>query len=260
MEQFISNLNNLAVILGFTDPISTLWNLLAYTGMIAIIVAVFSPKQRGNLFIFGPLALLFYAFIYLHDTLLASLQLIVTVSGFLNRYFQNNKLFSRFSTNSIIIFVLAVTAFITSFFTGQFSSIWHWFGAFGLLGIAFGLIYIPRKTGFAVMALGGLLVAIYAFGLQIWVFFVLNSVFCISNLIELLRKEPVFYYIFVEGKANEKTAKITIRRKTFPDQVGQTNTLYTIGPLNEREMFQRRSDIIGAYQKKGFHITVSVEK
>lgn len=164
--------------LGFSNPVGVVWNLAAYLGMIIITVAVCFDKYRNQFFVWGPLILLLYAWLYLGDPILTGLQLIVTISGALN-------LIGVKKEAPCVIVFLTIVIYIFLLITGQFSNLWFWLGSFGLLGIAVGLIQLPHKRGFSVMALGGLLIAIYAFALQIWVFFVLNTVFFTANILEL---------------------------------------------------------------------------
>lgn len=175
MEQILS-------LLGFTDAVSILWNLAAYVGMILIIVAVVSAKWRNQFFVWGPLILLPYAWFYLHDPILTGLQLIVTTSGILN-------LVNIKKVAPLIVIALTVIVYLVLLITEQISGLWLWIGSFGFLGIAFGMTQLPHKRGFAVMALGGLLIVIYALALQIWVFFVLNVIFFAANLLELRKKK-----------------------------------------------------------------------
>jgi len=174
-------------LLGFTDVVSTLWNILAYAGMILITVAVVSTRWRNQFFVWGPIILLLYAWFYLHNPILAGLQLVVTVSGILN-LLNAEKRVSFFVFAPAVIITLAVIVFAALLTTGQISGLWPWFGALGLLGIALGLTQLPHKRGFGIMALGGLLIVVYAFALQIWVFFVLNMIFFVANLVELKKK------------------------------------------------------------------------
>ncbi len=174
MEQILN-------LLGFTDTVSTLWNILAYAGMILITVAVVSANWRNQFFVWGPLILLIYAWFYLHNPILAGLQLVVTTSGILN-------LLNIKKRAASIVIALAVIVFAALLITGQISGLWPWFGALGLLGIALGLTQLPCRRGFAIMAFGGLLIVIYALALQIWVFFVLNIIFFVVNLLELKKK------------------------------------------------------------------------
>lgn len=174
MEQMLN-------LLGFTDITSILWNPLAYAGMILIIIAVVSAKLRNQFFVLGPLALLLYAWFYLHNPILAGLQLVITASGILN--LRGVKRLAPF-----IVITLGVTVFVALLVTGQISGLWSWFGALGLLGIALGLTQLPHKRGFGIMALGGLLIVVYAFGLQIWIWFVLNIIFFVVNLLELKKQ------------------------------------------------------------------------
>ncbi len=168
-------------LLGFTDTISIAWNILAYGAMILITIAVVSAKWRNLFFVLGPFILLFYAWLYLQNPLLIGLQFVITTSGMLN--FFNIKKLAPF-----VVIGLAVMVFAALLITGQISSLWLWFGAFGLLGLAFGLTQLPKKTGFIVMMVGGLLIVVYSFALQVWVFFALNIIFFVANIFELRKK------------------------------------------------------------------------
>lgn len=173
MEQILN-------LLGFTNTAGILWSLLAYLGMILIITAVVFPKWRNQFFVWGPLILLLYAWFYLHDPILTGLQFIITTSGILN--FLNIK-----KPAALIVIILAVVVFITLLANGNLVGLWSWLGALGLLGIALGLTQLPAKQGFLIMALGGLLIVIYALALQIWVFFILNAIFFAANILEWRR-------------------------------------------------------------------------
>ncbi len=174
MEQILN-------LLGFTDTLSIVWNVLAYGAMILITIAVVSAKWRNLFFVLGPFILLFYAWLYLHNPLLIGLQFVITTSGILN--FLNIKKPAPF-----VVIGLAVIVFVALLIFGQISGLWLWFGALGLLGLAFGLTQLPKKMGFIVMMIGGLLIVVYAFAFQVWVFFVLNIVFFVANIFELRKK------------------------------------------------------------------------
>ena len=174
MEQILN-------LLGFTGTASILWNLLAYAGMILITIAVVSTKWRNQFFVWGPSILLLYAWFYLRDPILTGLHIVIVISGVLNlRHIKKPA--------PLIVISLAAIVFATLLATGQILGLWAWFGAFGLFGIALGLIQLPYKRGFALIALGSLLIAIYAFALQIWIFFILNIILFAANLIELRKK------------------------------------------------------------------------
>lgn len=165
--------------LGFTSTVSTLWYLLGYTGMVLIIIAVLSDKLRDRLFVWGVSALLVFAWFFLHDPILAGLQFITTVSAVLN-------LLKIKKSASFIVIALAVMVFAALLITGEISGLWLWFGALGLLGIALGLAKLPRRRAFALMAIGGLLIVIYALVFKVWVFFILNIFFTGVSLIEFI--------------------------------------------------------------------------
>jgi len=175
-------MEKLLSLLGFTDLFSTAWNLFAYIGMTAITIAVISVRWRNQFFFWGPLMLMLYALFYLNDPILVGLQIIVTVSGFLNLADVKKRAPQAVITLTIVVYAGLLV-------TGQISGIWQWVGSFGLLGIALGLTQLPHRQGFAIMSIGGLLVVIYALALQIWVFLVLNAIFFVANVIELRKLE-----------------------------------------------------------------------
>ncbi len=168
-------------LLGFTDLISVLWNLSAYFGMTLIILAVISDKWRNQFLVWAPLILLPYAWFYLGNHILASLQIVVAVSAILNLV--NVKKIAPF-----IVFVLTIIVYTVLLIAKHISGVWLWIGSFGFLGIALGLTQLPHKKGFIIMSLGALLIVVYAFALQIWVFFVLNLIFFVVNLLKLRKK------------------------------------------------------------------------
>ena len=166
--------------LGFTDTISALWNSSGYLGMILIIIGVLSKKWRNRFFVLGPFILLIYAWLFLHDSILISLQLVVITSGVLN--LRNIKKRAAF-----IIIALSAVVFGILLITGQLFGLGPWLGALGLWGIAIGFTQLPRRRAFAFMALGGLLIMIYAFIFQVWVFFILNIFYVGVSIIEFYR-------------------------------------------------------------------------
>ena len=169
-------------LLGFTNLTSTFWNLLAYLGMIAIIAAVVSKKWQNHFFVWGPLALFLYAYLFLHNPLLGSLQLIITASGLLN-------LLKIKKYSLLIVGTLTVIVYGALLLGGSINGIWCWIGSFGLLGIGLGLTQLPKKRSFVIMAIGGALIIIYSGALTIWIWFILNLVFFGANILTLLRRE-----------------------------------------------------------------------
>jgi len=169
MEQILN-------ILGFTDLINTVWSLLGYVGMMLITIAVISSKWQKPFFFWGPLILLIYA-VHLNDSILMGLQTIITTSGLLN-------LVDIKKRSTQIVLALTVAVYAILLVTGKIYGI-HWIGSFGLLGIALGMVQLPFKRGFAIMSMGGLLVVVYAFVSQTWVFFILNIVFFIANILSI---------------------------------------------------------------------------
>ena len=167
-------------LLGFTDLTSTFWNILAYIGMIVVIVAVVSKKLRDHFFVLGSLILTLYAWFFLHNQLLTALQLIITVSSILN-------LLKIKNGASLIVGILSAITYILLIISGSIAGFWCLIGSFGLLAICWGFIELPKKRSFAIMAAGGILIILYSGALAIWTWFALNVIFCLVNIIKLLR-------------------------------------------------------------------------
>ncbi len=173
MEQILS-------FLGFTSTVSILWNILGYAGMILIIIAVLSAKWRNRFFVLGPFFLLIYAWFFLHDPILSGLQLIIIASGVLN-------LLNVKKVTPAVMIILSAIIFTALLVTGQLSGLGYWIGALGLWGIALGFTQLPRRRAFTIMAIGGLLIIVYALIFKVWVFFILNIFFFGANLLEFRR-------------------------------------------------------------------------
>lgn len=171
MEQILQTL-------GFTDPVSTLWNILAYIGMIMIITAVVSQKARNQLFFWGPLSLLFYALFHLHNYFLVGLQLIIAFSGLLNLL-----KVKKFAAVLIIAFSLPV--YVCLLASHQIIGLWAWIGSLGFWTIALSFVFLPKKSSFALMALGSIFLVVYSLALGIWVYFMLNLVLLVVNILKL---------------------------------------------------------------------------
>ncbi len=175
-------MEGLIEILGFGDVLGIVWNMAAYLGMGVITAGVLSSRMRKHFFFWGPLVLLLYALFYLNNAILTGLQLVVTVSGLLN-------LLDVKKRSPYLVGVLTAIVYLILIFMGELSNVWFWLGSFGLLGIALGLTQLPKRIGFAIMLVGGILIVVYAYALAIWVFFVLNIIFAVANAIELARTD-----------------------------------------------------------------------
>lgn len=172
--------------LGFTSLESTIWNIIGYGAFMAIIVGVLYEKYRKPLFVIGPLLLIPYAGIFLKDPVFTNLQILITVAGILQLLNQPQ----RFSMKAMIL--LTIAAFASLVFNGSLVDVWALVGSLGLLGIAFGSIRLPKHDAFALMTIGGLLLIVYSYVTQVWIFFFLNIFFVVANIKNL--------YIFFESK------------------------------------------------------------
>ncbi len=162
--------------LGFTSLTSSLWNAASYLAFIAIIIGVFWERYRNWLITIGAMALAIYAAAFLKNTLLTTLQIVITISGILQ--------LCRVSRNSAMRIMIGCTvaAYFFLIFKNAIADAWSFVGSLGLLGIAFGLTILPKRYGFLVMAAGGLLLVAYSFIINAWVFFFLNIFFFVANL------------------------------------------------------------------------------
>lgn len=175
-------MNEILNFLGFNGWENTCCNLLAYIGMIMIIMAVINKKLQDAFFFWGPMLLLTYALYYLHNPLLIGLQLIITVSGALN-YLKIKK------GAPWIVGILTAAVYVYLLSTGSISGIWYWIGSFGLVALGMGLTQLPKKRSFVIMTIGGILIVLYSgpWALKIWIWFILNLVFFGANVLTLLR-------------------------------------------------------------------------
>lgn len=170
------NMQTLIQFLGFTTLASSIWNVVAYIAFIGIIIGVSLEKYRNWFITIGALVLVFYAGIFLHDPLFTILQSMIVFSGFL----ELTKTPKRLATKSLILAVLLLYAILLK--NGVIADMWSFIGSLGLLGIAFGLIILPKRFGFLVMAMGGAFLTIYAYTVSAWVFFLLNIFFARANV------------------------------------------------------------------------------
>jgi len=162
--------------LGFTSLTSSLWNTVSYLAFILIIVGVFYERGRNWLITIGAIVLAIYAAIFLQNTLLTTLQIVITISGILQ--------LCRVPRNSAMRIMIGCTvaAYFFLIFKNAIADTWSFAGSLGLLGIAFGLTILPKRYGFLVMAAGGLLLVAYSFVISAQVFFFLNIFFFVANL------------------------------------------------------------------------------
>lgn len=156
-------------ILGFTNLIGVIWNMLAYAAFICIIVGVSSDRYRNFLITLGGGLLAFYAYFFFHNYLFAVLQCLIVISGVLQ--------WKKAKGAAMVMVVLTAAAYLFLIRIGAIGNIWALIGSFGLLGIVFGLVVLPKRYGFMLMAVGGALLVIYAFPTRAWVFFFLNIFF-----------------------------------------------------------------------------------
>ena len=81
----------------------------------------------------------------------------------------------------MVVMTVLVCLFLV--FGGNIADTWSAVGAFGLLGIVYGMLCLPNSAGFILMAGGGVLLVVYGFVVEAWVFFLLNIFFAVSNIV-----------------------------------------------------------------------------
>lgn len=152
------------------------WDTVSYLAFIIIIIGVFCDRYRNWLITMGAIVLAVYAAEFLHNRLLATLQIVIAFSGVLQLCRVPRELSKCAMIGS------AMGAYYSLTTKNAIADIWSFIGSLGLLGIAFGLITLPKRYGFLVMATGGLLLVLYSFIIGAWVFFFLNIFFFIANI------------------------------------------------------------------------------
>lgn len=162
--------------LGFTTLEGIIWNSVAYISVLAIVYAVLFEKGRFVVFAIAGALLALYSHFFFHSVLFTTLQVVVSISAIL----QVLKV-DAFSQKVLLAFI-TFYAFVFLFTQGELNTALNMVGAFGFLGIAVGIIMLPRVHAFLVMALGGGALIVYAFALSAWPFFVLNVFYTMANV------------------------------------------------------------------------------
>lgn len=162
--------------LGFTTWESGLWNGAAYITILIIILAVYLERWINQVVFVGGIFLGIYAWFFLHDPLFTTLQGVIAFSALL-------QLLSVPRYQSIgLLTITTMTAYVILLSQGVISDPVSVMGSIGLLGIAFGLIFIPSALGFAVLATGSVLLSGYSWFTEVWAFLFLNIFFAVVNI------------------------------------------------------------------------------
>ncbi|TSC64853.1 MAG: hypothetical protein G01um101491_136, partial [Parcubacteria group bacterium Gr01-1014_91] len=103
---------------------------------------------------------------------------LITVSGVLQLCHTGRK------ASVVVMSALTIIALIFLVLGGALQSVAMTVGIGGLLGIAFGIVLLPRGNAFVLMTLGGVLLVGYALVVGAWVFFWLNIFFVFANIKE----------------------------------------------------------------------------
>jgi len=151
------------------------WDGAAYLAFFFIILAIYREQFVNGTLAVCAVVLGVYAWFFLEISLLATLQGLIFASASL----QWAKVPRR--RGIIIMGVLTFAAYAWLVFNGDLTDIKALLGSFGLLGIAGGLMLLPLRLAFLVMAIGGTLLVFYSYP-DAMVFVLLNGVFVIVNI------------------------------------------------------------------------------
>lgn len=179
-------MDTLLSFLGFTTGEGIFWNLLAYSAAIGIIVGMLWEKPRFMLFALGGFTLAPYSFFFLNDILFSAVQGVVPVAAVLQLY----KVKERHARE--ILVALTILTLTVLFYSGFLNTMLGFIGVLGFISIAFGIILLPKLSGYAVQAGGGLLLMLYAYETNAWVFFVLNVVYVAASALK--------WFMLAEGR------------------------------------------------------------
>lgn len=172
--------------LGFNSVESTIWNVIGYGAFIAVICGVLFQRVRKASLFLGPLALVFYAWLFLHNPLLTVMQVLITFSGFAQLIDWRSRAVARILVTGSLVAVAGLAL------AGQLAAPISWLGVTGFLCLFFGVFGImPEKPGwFLVLSLSGVLLAVYSGVIQVWVYVFLNAFFAVANFFTWLKAVP----------------------------------------------------------------------
>jgi len=163
--------------LGFTTWtwIDTVLNIAAYAAFYFIIRAVHKERFINETFAVCGGFLGIYAWFFLGNLLLATLQGLIFVSASLQ--------FAEVKRRSgiMIMSVLTIAAYVWLASSGMLTDTKAIIGSIGLLGIAIGIMLLPSRHAFLMMAVGGVLLVYYSFPAAM-VFVLLNIFFTYVNI------------------------------------------------------------------------------
>ncbi len=163
-------------ILGFTTLESTLWNSVAYVSLIAIVFGITYERFRAPILVFAPFMLALYSGFFLKDQLFTIAQLLITVSGLLGMFRVGRP------ASAITILCLVALTSVSLLILGVFEDKMAIVGYYGLLGIVFGIMFLPEARGFLILTVGTLLLIAYSYSVGAWVFFTLNFILLFANM------------------------------------------------------------------------------
>lgn len=164
--------------LGFTSFWSTIFNLLAYLGLLTFTTGILYKSRQANLFFAGGVMVWAFA-VYSGNPIFVGAQTIMLLASFM-------RLRKVIDSAAITVFLTAVIL-ISMYFRGDIDSPLLWLGAIAAVGLAVGVAFAQRLPGNLLFTAGGILMGLFAYIVNSPPFFVLNVIFTIAVLYEISR-------------------------------------------------------------------------
>jgi len=171
METFASE------VLGITTLADWIWNVIAWTASLSVIVVAAWFKEYFNQVVtVAGSALGLYAAFFLHDPLFTTIQIIVATTAIM--LWINA---ARSATTKTLI-ALTAAAYTLLWAMDLISNTTAFVGSLGLVALAAGLIFLPSFIGWAIMTGACVILSYYSFEVSAWVFLFLNVALGIVNI------------------------------------------------------------------------------
>lgn len=163
--------------LGFTSPLNTFFNLLAYVGLLIFTLGILNKKHQAQLFFWSGIMVWSFA-IFGQNPIFVCTQSVMLCASFMR--------VKKVKDAPAITVFLTMLAFVGMFFLGLIDSPLRQTGVLAGLGLTLGIPLAPRPSGNIFFTVGGILMTWYAYLVWSLPFMVLNLIFSITVSWELL--------------------------------------------------------------------------
>ena len=172
--------------LGFISFWSTVFNLLAYVGLLIFTAGILYKPRQAQLFFCGGLMVWAFA-VYGGNPIFVGAQTIMLLASFMR--------LRKVSDAAAITVFLTAIILTSMYFRGDIGSLLLWLGAIAAICLAVGVALAQRLPGNLLFTAGGILMGWFAYIVNSPPFLVLNVIFTIAVLYEigksLFSKKPV---------------------------------------------------------------------